>query len=1332
MRHIKYYVPLVLSAVLFGCNGKRIDRVNNEAATQTKIEKNDSGLEGDQAFKANADNQVWTQSKTDLQNLLSQKNIDTLKLQSQLLSAEKILLHEKTLSDKNYYQSLAFRNLVMEYNRGIILLQEKDPASLEKSGLLKRYVAVLMEGCQKDQAECKHLLKFKVDHLGSQILTIHASNLDKNKISDSDLAGFYQILKAALDLQSTSRNATLENLYFKNSIQYLTFLRKSKDPQDKTNEQRLKSDLSMILTKLSGQFASSELTDNEKKNYCDFLQLIEPLSSVDKIQIVEDKRKKDLIKDYLVCQAGKSSLEESLVKSLKTEQEEQLKIYGEKIKSVDFAKAKGTQNFGYSTVLKALEKDKKLVKAFQLNLNHTQDAGIFIIDKLYYDMIDTNQAQQLMDSIKVKSDLELIKSIRAYTQNQTAHLINETLRLYSLIFERNFNEMGLKGNLFSEVINQVNAELFQPWYSHLRHLAEIEKLIQIQFDRKYRSGYGNAQDKQFIKTQQEILDLRSELSNIKNHLNLVLSTPMDYALHYYMSQVQGSVKFVYNFGATTISIDAKAEEILSQNIMPSIKGSRFRFFSIIPADNEKNQDNFPIVSLQYALKIGLFDKFPFHLTQKENKKSGLELFSAQFLKETIVSKRATMERNLKGLQDLKINREFKQQADDICKNPFDAKFNLSSIEAIRIGFITGDSTFQENLKKIYDSATTAFFGINQPNDTLYGVNQMKILFKDYLNSTQSPETNSIIKLFDEQFNYIQHIQKEMTLIMLDLDRYFVTAESNCLKKLTRIEYFRRVRLFEVNIEHYKNIHAAMTLLKIAKQNNLSDLGAIEKAAQSIDNQDVLGRVHRTIESLKKNNLYKVEGQAFNPNYLRLVDAVNNNYAIHNDPDLAEKYGYFVNEKNITNKDGVRINLKRVSIFDENSFIEGLWDATLRNKSLLGEVKINAQELSALLEKPMATSSYIGSRLSTPQTTGNDAELMGIWSNAKKTEIIYDVDQDKFIESAARMFGNNGGEGAVSWFTTHSLFDIMDLRLGWLIDISKAKPLIFSEIKDPACQIDGLNRVKKGVSLQNFKTAEAQNCGVIKVSARDLLNAFLDSREFFNTTPAERKMYELMGLTGKNGDRAIKAFKYSTEESTDEWTYFDEFIRRYYINNGSMNGGGDSPYLTDMFAFTEFKKRKEISLTAKDSLLGIDQLPITLMRESLRKGIFPQVEWVLKLEKEARKIEDEHKQKNFKLEDITIVKSIPRNNETLDNSWRVMRVKERTSGTRSGAPIYLRDVSLGQSSAIQWFRDYLETNVIENTNCEFLPQKGDSDQMTYKSDKCPERYKEWFHSFSSGL
>lgn len=1343
MKHLtNYYVAFVFGFAMFGCDGKRIDRVQNEKAAQTNIAQDNEIFEGDQKIKASADNKVWSESIKDLKNLTSEKNVDTNKLQSQLLAVEKILLHEKTLSDRNYYQSLSFRDLVAEYNKGILLMQQKDAAALEKSGLLKRYVAILMDGCQIDQSECKHLLKFKVaDNMTAQVLVTQASILDKAK--DKNLQELYQLLKAALDLQ-TVKNVDLESLYFKNAIQYLTYLKqiqdpkaKNKDPKAKSNEIRLKSDLTLLLEKLSGQFSSGELQAQEKKNYCDFLQVIEPLSTAEKLQVVEDKRKKGLIQDYLTCQAGKSSLEESFKNSLATEREQQHAAYEKETKRNDFDKEKSVHNFGYNSVLKFLEADTKIVKAFDLKLNHTQDASLFIIDKLYYDAIDLNQAQQLMQSIKIQSDLDVIKNIRYYTQNQTTHLINETLRIFKIIFKNNFDSMGLKGNLFAEVIKQVNSELFQPWYSHLRHIAEIEKLIQMQFDRKYRTGFSfikkdendiftKTQNDIFTKTQKEMLNLRSELANIKNHLNMVLSTPMDYALYYYMSQVQGSVRFDYNLGVTSIPIDAKAEEILSQNIMPSIGGSKYRFFNIIPVEGEKNKDDFTVVSLQYALKIGLFDKFPFDLTQKGSNKSGLELFSSQFLKETIVAKRAALERNLKDLVDLRADREFENQAAQICRNPLTAPFSLSKLESLRIGLANEDSLFKSKIAKLY-GGNSVFFSIDRPNDVIFGVNQMKTIFNDYLTKTGSTERTKIIQLFDDQISYIQNGQKQMAKLMLELDHYFVNEKANCLKILARGEYYRYVRLFEESMQHYKNVYAAMTMLRIAKEKNLYDLNQISEAVQSLENKDVVARINETINTLKKNNLYQIEGSDFNSNYLRLVESANKVYAIHNSPTLANKYGYYINENMLNFKDGKQIDLKRVSFFNENSYIEALWDATLRVKSYLTDVKVGSKDLSVLLEKPVPTDYFIGLGIKFPQTTTNDAESMTIWDSSKKNELSYDTDPNKFYVSAAKAFANQNSSGVVSWFSTTNLLDILDKRLELLIAMARAKPMIFGDIKDKKCEIDRMDRVKKGVSMLDYNSEEAKSCGVIKIKARDLLNAFLDMREFYNNTPEEIQMYQMLGLDGKFPDSAVKAFRYSTEESTREWTYFDEFIRKQFINNG-----GENPYITGIFNFGEFKKRKDISLTSKDNLLGIDRLPVTLMRETVRKVIFPQIEWVLRLEKEVRKMEDEHGKQNFKLENITFSKSIPRNNEDLDNSWRVMRVNVRTNGPRTGTPIYLRDPSLGQASSIQWFRDFLETNVVENTNCDFLPQEGDADYIELKAEKCEDRYKEWFKAFTSEL
>ena len=1305
---------MMAALLVVACNGKSTDRVHNETPKQD-IDQDGVSKEK-RTTLSSTDSKVWTQSINDLQQILSAKNPNAEQLLAQLVGAEKILLHEKTLNDKNYYQSTSFRDLLVQFNRGIIQLQGQSSAVLEKSGLLERYIKVLLDGCQKDQSECRHLLKFRADHLTSQVLVSRAQIMDKNKLSDTNIHDFYQTLKAALDIQAVAKNYEIESLYFKHAIAYLAYLKARNEPWAKLNEAQLKSDISMILTKLSGQYSSNELNEVEKKKYCDFISQIEPLNTSNKVQMIEDSRRKDLIKDYLLCQAGKSSLEESLVKAVKQEKEEQIKKWTAKSAEAGFFKAKGVQNFGYNAVLKALEKDHKLTQAFKLNLNHAQDGGFFIIDKLYYEKLDFNQAAKLLESVRIKSDLDFIKNVRAYSQNQTAFLINETLRLYAIIFEEAYNRLGLKDNLFREVINQVDAELFQPWFTHIRLLGDIEKLIQTQFDKKYRGG--NLNDKDFTITQKEILDLRSELSNIKNHLSMVLTTPMEYALIYYMSQTQGTIKIDFKRPYYTYTFEQKADEVLGKTVMPSLYNDKLGFFEIVPSGNENRSDNLSIISLQYALKIGLFEKFPFNLIQKESK-SGLELFVTQFLKETLRSKRPEYEKELKKLKDLAEDRDFRNRAQDICENPIDTRFYLKSIDEIRSGFALQDSPYKEKMKTISDSTIRA---ILRPNDSLYSINQLKLLIMNYLKATNGAEKAPIEKLFDNETGYIRNLQKEMAKLMLDLDNYFVNESMNCVKKLARSEAFRRKRLLEEHMEYFKNVHAAMTLLRSIKEKNIDDLAAMEEVANQQQNADVGTRMKRALKVIKDNHLWVKNGNDFQANYLSFVEAINKVYAIHNNSDLANKYGFYINEPRLNFKDGKPIELKKISFFDDAALTEGVWDSTFRTKSYLSTVSVKASELSTLFEANFQHDSPIGTALLFPQTTYNDAERLLIWDNTKKNEIPYDEKQEGFLKTAMLVFAARGGESQVYWFSSN--IDMMRDRLKWLITMSMADPIAFGEQKDPNCKVDGLGRAKKTVSLRDYK--KDKDCGLLKVSSKDLIHEFLQQIEFLHNTPEERALYDFLGMYGKNVERAESTFKYHNEESTSEWTYFDEFIRQYYINK-EANG----PYLQGMYSFTDFKQRKDAALNDKDHLLGMDDLPITLMRESLRKNILPQIEWVFKLEKAIRQMEIEHgKDKAKRLQDVVFAKSLgPRNNEVLaENSWRVLRVRERSNGT----PVYLRDAELGQDSAIEWYRGYIRSSTVQKTNCEFLPQQGDSDQMTYKSTRCEDRYNEWFKTFLSEL
>lgn len=1309
MKSLNLFLAFTSFSLLVACDGKRIDRVHNAGAIQN-TESQDNKTDN-QKMLSEKEGTVWSQDKAEMQKILSEKKVDAAKVSVHLSKIEKTLLHAKTLTDKNYYLSTSFRDLLLEFNRGVVYLQTTSPEFLEKSGLLKRYISVLMEGCQVDLSECKNLAKFKVDQLTAQVLSSQAASLDKKKITDANIHEFYQLLKASLDMQARAKNYEVESLYFKHAIAYLQFLKNSKASWAKPMEARLKTDVSMILTKMNGQYANNELSTEDKKKYCDFVNVIDPLGSNDKNQFLEEQKRRDLVQDFLLCQAGTSSLEDSLVKNLKVEKESQINDWKTTSSKEKFAETRTIFNMGYNFILEALKKDPNLIKSFNLKLNHAQDGAFFVVDKLYYEKITLNQAQQLIESLKIKSDADAIKMIRNYTQNQTAHLMNETLRIYYLIFEEKYKALGLKDTLFKETINQVNAELFPPWYSHFRKVAEIEKLLDVHFARKYRGGFLSSNDSDFVKTQKDILALRSELSNIKNHMNLVLSTSMEYAMFYYMSQTQGTVKFDYNFGTSIFTFDMKAEEILSKNIMPNLKSRSYRFFNIIPKMGdlqEGTEESLPILSLQYALKIGLFDKFKFNLVQKETKKSGLELFVTQFLKEIIIAKRAKLESSLVDMDIFLRDTDLKERAAQLCANPMDTKFNIQSIESLQSGFAK-DSLLFEKIGKIYDKSKI-LYDIQNPNMNINATQQVRRIIDDYLGSVGSGNHATVVKLFDDQINYITEIQKKLTLGMLELDSYFVKGSTNCLVKLARSEQYRRTRLLYEHIEHFKNVHAGITLLKMAEGKKNILLDDLLAGAHAISSSDVKNRVSAIVQKLKEHNLYT----GSNLDEAQLTVAVNALFAIHNDGDIGDKYGYFVREDKLNYRDGKPVDLKKISFFSSSGYIEGTWDAVLRTKSYLKKVVVAPQVLSELFDNNYSLPSYIGQNLINPQTTVNDTETMTIWSSSKKIEVPYEADQDKFVANLTRKFAAEPG-ASVSWFLGSDFTSLLEQRTNWLIEMSMSKPLVYGKLTDPDCVIDGLDRVKKASSIRNFKE-NINSCGVLKITAEDIIQSFLERIEFVNHNAEERNLYELLALKGKNPDKAMALVKYSSEESTHEWTYFDELVRKNYINKG-----GDAPYIEGMFGFNEFKKRKDRGLTAKDHLLGIGTLPITLIRESLRKDILPQIEWVFKLEKAIKKMEVEHgKDKSKKLPDIIFsTDSVQRNNETLfENRWRYLHVKERSSGT----PIYLRESS---ESAINWFRGYIETAVVEDGQCEFLPKAGDSDAMGLKQDNCSSDFKKWF-------
>lgn len=1310
-----------VSAVLFtiGCTGKPSTRTVHE---DKAAEFNERPIS-----KSEARNQIVSTYNSRFQ--ISAQISSANDAQSALAIAQNLepsILNLNVLSDPEQSGVSQFGTILGLFHRAIDKAYTLDKKVVIASGILDRYQRIVLDHCTMENQGCIRLKHFRKDHLTGRILMLAAEGLEEKLTqlrSDSTQQPayhntafrYYRLLQLAYEMGNNALNPQLDQKYVTFARDYYAYFRSLPESDQKPELHRIhRETLSLALDHLRNQSQSG----NPGQSYCDFLIALNPLESDMFNELELDKRAQTAMTgEFVKCASDRKVFSDLIGKHISAHKGE-----------------------GFDIIRKDLNENPSIYKNLAADVPERSDLAFFVLDQVYYQKINANIAMSYWEKVGKINDRDFIRFVRKYARAQAAFLTRKTLDIYNkALADRFIKRGGLGSDFFEDVVKDVNSSMQFEW----DELKERQYAIRELLIRLYDGQLGQLVKPELKDTQTDYLNLKTELSNLPYDFSLAITSPMAIPLYYYMAKAQGSIKFLMNWWDSSDQyFDIPAAQALGNYFEPSdrIRGSLFKFGELYYQHDNLQK----LHMLDFALRIGIFDQIDFGLLDEDKafQLPSEALFFKQISKDRLSIIEKTLRTKIDNLEQLSNSPNFKDRFMGMCLDPLNASTSMNLTE-LKMGTMSENNMFDQVLTTVYDQSIVPAWRFERQR-----LEQMLAVFKNYLysdgaehrlTSTKLNQRDLIVRELESQIENIQKLEREMWSKTMDLDHKIVSANADCLDRITRADYFRRTIVMEMNVDYFKNVHAAMTILRLVGDESSDILEAQRLITRHIRDLDVKARAQKLLSTINTLGIVGTAGS--------LKSALNDALNIHNvNTPAYQKIGYPVGEyptlisDSAPNASG---RIKTLNSFDGQTFNQGLWDSLIRVRQMLNVGQVNGAEASQYIGIPNNGPTLIGRNVDIPLGSIGTLELDSIYKDFSRKQVPYADDQREFVRRAMTQFGGAEPNGTqyVSWYSTGGLsIRLLQRRLNWLNDVKGYGALELLDTDPVTCGKDIWGHVVPTRDLGNrmlvSKNVRTGNCNSLRVSARDMADQYLKIIALLKITDADRDLLDLMDRPGKLENIIESFLRYNGEISTSKWSYFDQFYRRYFtsyrVTTQDAKGLPSEQWIEKLSGADQFIALRDSDLKRVGRvalLLPSNPYVTQIARNSEREKILNNVTGVIEFEEEVAKLEDQ----KINLGPMYIsTTSTPAVGETVESDrwrpdqrkWRIMDVKSRpSSSSRAGTPIYLRDVD----SAKTWWAGYVEGFIAKSTNCTVLARPGDPDYdstINNASASCALRIKEW--------
>jgi len=1276
----------------------------------------------------------------------TQSGGDALKL---ALELEPTVLNPAVLGNPEQSGRTEFRTALSLYNRALLRSWELDKKSLIDNGALTRYAKVFLMNCTIPATSCPRLQQAATDHLSAQVLLLYGETLEPEIVKTRQIRDeilnhmarsksarcrgggtprqipctealkiasenhqqatqkYFDLMRISLDMSNKSTRPQVDQKYVRYSQDFSDYVRAlPESPSKSAMLTQHRNTLGLAL----GNLRHLARTGRSSQEYCQFLFNLNPLQ-MDQFQKmnVDQRHVRAMIHEYIECAYQAKKLNQTINEHMRKDLE---------LKTRMFTKNQATPveilrvlDEGYAYAIKELEDYPFMYKNLGIQLENRMDLPVYVIDRVFYQDIDMQTALEFWKRADVKNDLEMLRFIRNYARVQAAYTLKVTLLNFNRILERQYKEkQGLNSIFFTDVIKDVSTTSQMDWHTLQNRLAALRDFLSKVFDQKYSGLVGAA----LKPAQEEYIEFKNELDQFPDNINLAVVGPMSLVLHYFMSQTRGTLKI--QTGTSQMPLEIPASEALSTYFGKTDSIVTQPYFALSRVRPNINAQMRPYI-FDYMLRTGMFDLINFKLASGEEDKNtpGEVLFMRQYARTTFNSLDSNLRERLKNLELLESSYIFRHQVLGYCQNPLSTPANVA-LNNFPFGALQQDSSISGGLNRIYDAHSTARGAYNSENEMLPIIRRLQAHFSANSKSTLSAERarvgGSALKAIQAEMQSVLNLADDVMARSVRLDRQLVQSRRDCLERLDRANWLQLRTVMILHKEYYKDVHAAMTLLRNTPREDVEP--------------DVAERMERLKSRVEAHSELKA---------MPLKAALNRLLSIHNDdrPEF-NNVGFFVSGLNLSS---TRRALNTHNEFDESNFLQGRWDSLMRSRHFFEFGKVDASIANPILGTQYNGVVPIAPNIRIPLGEFPTLDNNALYRDIYRRQLQYDANQSQFVrEAMAHLARTDNSQQLQSWMSQVNS-ELVGRRMQWLNDLRSYDGIKMSAEDVHNCPTDSWGRLVGTMDLAGRPLKLAQNypkCQALHVSGQDFLDQFLKVLETLRIDPIDRALLEWIGEQGKSQDRIISLLAYNSEPSTTQWTYFDRFFSNFFGKSmgqvwDSATGETKEAELRELRgsqAFRNFKRIYEDKVLSSYYLFPLSREFTEIVMDFAREPILKHVAEAEDFVTAVRKFEN----RGIDLGDFLIERVINKRSDEpyAYGNWRVMQVAERTSGKRKNTPIYLAD----HGKAMFWFRSNVIESFFRDTNCLALPKSDKDDVMartrSLTPGDCNRRLREWLSAF----
>lgn len=1222
----------------------------------------------------------------------------------------KVVLSESTLSNSSAYNTSEFRVVLGQFHQALILAYRLDKSGLLKSGILKRYEEVSLGLCApRDLSTCLRLPIFR-DSQSGLVMKILAQQLEPRISQSEALSGYYALLHLAYEVSGSRHDETLDQMYVRYAREYIQYLRDSEDTNLADVRRRFRDNLSIAL----GQLRDSSKKGEINHLYCDFIERLNPLDSVSFAKIDIDKRmRRSLTNEFIRCTSARGRLHSAISKHM-AGRSSRIKLTSERISKFPFL----YKNLGI-----------ELVGDQQIN---SIAVPAFILESLYYNEIDQTLARSYWSRVGKVDDEKFLKFVQNFARMQVALTIESTLQSLSTIMREEFaKRKGLSSDYFSDTLINANSRSQSDWDELKDRLNSLRDFLIAVYDIDIRRRSDRSLTDLYVNVKDSLG------KNFPQHLSLTVTTPMALPMYYYMAKSQGTIKIRIPWLPT----DNQWRDVLANDALQRFFRQDFGQAEPLFTFGALGESLSPLQKmhvLDFALRIGIFDFIPFDMLPEDKEKNmpAEFLFFEQYVKDSLGFWEKTFNEIISKLQKIEAGSNFNDYILRACRDPMGAPVSLELSELRNRVFLGGPSISQP-LDDIY-TAIDGLFGWRVQRDRalqivdILSAHLKEGLEKNAINSARIGNVQTLIDRMRKEVDRYTSLERSLARTAFALDRQIVNKQVDCLHRMAKSEFFKRNQLMLQNIEHMKNVHAAMSILVVSPKNAdvLSSRTAFNASSDKFT-EDVRTRANGLLDKVEKSGLL---------DKMDLEAALNTLLRIHNSTSPQYRnIGYFVSGVPSLEQSGR--TLHTLSYFTADQYVQSKWDSVIRVRRMLETTYLQSEVINRDLGTDYSGPVAIARNTSVPLGDFGQLEFLPEYKETETKPTVYFQDQDRFVHSAMQEFAGEvpGGKQYVDWFSTGGLDSrLIVKRLSWMKGLKSLGTIEVEDTDQTTCPKDmfGMPMATKDLSGNWLPgVPHIEECKAIRISAADLTDYYLKILDVLKIKELDREIIELIDRNGRLAFDITSFIKYRNEENTSEWTYFDEFYRDYIstVPVYTYKGGGlwsQEQYEEirgerDFSRFIEEYKRRISDTT---TLFDLKYGPSLNERSAIRRKMLEHLNLAMEFEETVRNLEDQR----IDLGDYLIERTNPNGYKgpLAFTDWRVMTINQRKSGSRAGTPIYLSE----NERATKWFDGHVSSYIIKETECGFLPNNKDPeykllgksvDQDIFDTNKsCTLRHEKW--------